>query len=65
VETDLKELLRDLRNHGMKAEFFAEDDACAACRSLAGKVFDPRDAPVIPLRGCQNDACRCDYLPAL
>jgi hypothetical protein len=65
VDPDIKELLRDLRNHGTEAEFFAMDDACPPCRALAGKVFDPRDAPVIPVRDCRNDACRCDYLPAL
>ena len=65
MDPDLKELLRDLRNHGIKAEFFAEDDACSTCRSFAGRVFEPRDAPVIPVRGCQREACRCDYLPAL
>ena len=64
VDPNLKELLRDLRNHGAKAEFFAENDACLPCRALAGKVFDPRDAPVIPVRNCRNDRCRCDYLPA-
>lgn len=64
VDPDLKELLRDLRNHGAKAEFFAEKDACPACRALAGKVFDPREAPVIPVPRCKNDTCRCDYLPA-
>ena len=64
VDPDLKELLRDLRNHGAKAEFFAEKDACSACRSLAGKVFDPREAPVIPVPRCKNETCRCDYLPA-
>jgi hypothetical protein len=64
VHPDLKELLRDLRNHGAKAEFYAADDACEACRALAGKVFDPREAPTIPVPACRNEACRCDYLPA-
>ena len=64
MDPSVRELLRDLRNHGMKAEFYAEDDACAACRALAGKVFDPREAPTIPRPDCLNEACRCDYLPA-
>jgi len=64
VDPDLKELLRDLRNHGAKAEFFAEPDACPACRALAGRVFDPGEAPVIPVPRCKNETCRCDYLPA-
>lgn len=64
VDPDLKELLRDLRNHGARAEFYAEKDACPACRALAGKVFDPRDAPPIPVRNCRHKKCRCDYLPA-
>jgi hypothetical protein len=65
MDANLRELLRDLRNHGMQAEFYAEDDACAVCRAFTGKVFDPRDAPTIPVRGCRNKTCRCDYLPAL
>jgi hypothetical protein len=27
-------------------------------------VFDPREAPVIPVPRCKNETCRCDYLPA-
>jgi hypothetical protein len=65
MDPNLRELLRDLRNHGVKAEFYAEDDACVVCRALAGKVFDPREAPTIPMRDCLNETCRCDYLPAL
>jgi hypothetical protein len=64
MDPNLRELLRDLRNHGMKAEFYASDDACSVCRALGGKVFDPRDAPTIPMPDCLNDTCRCDYLPA-
>jgi hypothetical protein len=64
MDPNLKELLRDLRNHGAKAEFYAMDDACWVCRALAGRVFDPREAPTIPVPDCQNEACRCDYLPA-
>lgn len=64
VDANLKELLRDLRNRGANAEFYAMDDACAVCRALAGKIFDPREAPSIPVPDCLNDACRCDYVPA-
>ena len=61
IDVPLKRIL----NGGTEAEFFAMDDACPPCRALAGKVFDPREAPVIPVRDCRNEACRCDYLPAL
>jgi len=38
-------------------------DGCAACRALAGHVFDPDEAPVIPVAACTTaHGCRCAYL---
>ena len=45
-------------------EFYATPDACLVCRALLGKVFEPHNAPVIPVPNCTNAACRCDHLPA-
>lgn len=63
MDENLAELLRQLPDFGAQAEFFAMDDACPVCRALAGRVFDPCEAPIIPVPNCENDICRCDYLP--
>jgi len=64
VDPSLRQLLRDFAKYGSKAEHFAMDDACPVCKSLSGTVYDPREAPPIPVPGCESDVCRCDYLPA-
>ena len=53
--------VNDAVEHGALVEFYAAPDACLICRALLGKVFEPRDAPVIPVPNCPNEACRCDY----
>jgi hypothetical protein len=63
VNPDLAELLSECAEAGMAVEFYAPTDACAVCQELAGQTFDPAEAPVIPVARCENDACRCDYLP--
>jgi hypothetical protein len=63
MDSNLRDLLRDVRRFGGEVEFFAMEDACPICRALRGKRFDPREAPTIPVPHCQNEACRCDYLP--
>lgn len=55
--------LRYMAREGIQVEFFAVEDACPACRTLAGQVFDAHAAPTIPVEGCQGEHCRCDYLP--
>ena len=57
--------LADLADAGLQAEYFGAYDACPACRALAGRIFDPRVAPRIPVAACSNDICRCDYLPVV
>ena len=38
------------------------DDACAACRAVADIVYDPDDAPLIPISSCVHQGgCRCAY----
>ncbi len=45
----------------MKVMFVARPDACRACRSMQGRVFEPREAPPLPLRECLTPPCRCRY----
>lgn len=65
MDENLAILLQSLAESGIEAEFFAMDDACPVCRSLAGKLFDATDATTIPVPTCENDICRCDYLPVV
>lgn len=37
-------------------------DACAVCRSRAGRVYTPSDVPRLPIRGCLNEQCRCHFV---
>jgi hypothetical protein len=40
-----------------------DKDTCPACRAVSGRVYPIRQAPSIPIPGCANDRCRCDYVP--
>ena len=46
---------------GLKVMFVAHPDACRACRSLQGRIFDPLGAPPLPLEECLTPPCRCRY----
>jgi hypothetical protein len=45
----------------LKVMFVARPDACRACRSLQGRIFDPRRAPALPVMQCLTPPCRCRY----
>lgn len=57
----LQEILVDLADRGLKVMFVAYPDACRACRKLQGRVFDPLEAPPIPVDECLTPPCRCRY----
>jgi tetratricopeptide (TPR) repeat protein len=57
----LQEILVDLADRGLKVMFVAYPDACRACRKLQGRVFDPLEAPPIPVAECLTPPCRCRY----
>lgn len=59
-----QDLLSAAVRRGHKITFIAVEGACSVCRMLDGRVFDPTIAPVIPVKGCENEVCRCEYLPA-
>jgi hypothetical protein len=46
---------------GLKVMFVAHPDACRVCRGLQGRIFDPLEAPPLPLEGCLTPPCRCRY----
>jgi hypothetical protein len=48
-----------------EVEMFGAADPCPACASVAGRRFVVAAAPPIPVPGCGNEICRCDYLPVL
>lgn len=63
MDPNLRILLVQTAEAGWRVEFFAGEDACGVCRAQAGQKFDPSEAPVIPVAECENDICRCDYIP--
>jgi hypothetical protein len=40
-------------------------DPCEPCRSLCDIVFDPANAPELPLWECRNFYCTCSYEPVI
>ena len=58
---------------GMKAKgsitgvrVLASEDSCPACRALAAGVYQPEDAPILPLAECTHaGGCRCAYTPVM
>jgi hypothetical protein len=64
MDPNVQRTINDAIKYGVQVEFYASPDACLACRALLGKVFEPADAPAIPLPECQSPPCRCDYLRA-
>lgn len=57
----LQEPLVGLAKQGLKVMLVAHPDACRACRSLQGRIFDPLVAPALPLEECLTPPCRCRY----
>jgi hypothetical protein len=56
-----REVLSGLARRGLKARLVARPDACTVCRNLQGRVFEPLEAPSIPVEGCLTPPCRCRY----
>lgn len=56
-----QQVLTELTRQGLKARFVARPDACPACRKLHGRVFEPLEAPPIPVKDCLTPPCRCRY----
>ena len=60
------EALRSYAAAGLSSiEMLAAAESCPACSTVAGRVFAIADAPRIPVIGCTNTFCRCDYLPVI
>jgi len=38
-------------------------EACPACQAQAGLSYPVRHAPALPISGCTNPVCRCQYVP--
>jgi hypothetical protein len=37
-------------------------DSCPVCQAVAGRVYLPDEAPIIPIAGCRHPrGCRCAY----
>ncbi len=46
-------------------EVLATEDACSACKRWTGTTLRLEVVPPLPIPGCLNDYCRCDYLPVI
>lgn len=45
-------------------EILCCDDSCPVCKAVANKKYLIKDAPLIPIDGCQHEmGCRCCYTP--
>lgn len=53
--------LAQLEKQGLKVMFVAYSDACPVCRRLHGRIFDPLQAPPLPMEQCLTPPCRCRY----
>ncbi|MHB8399940.1 MAG: structural protein [Candidatus Limnocylindrales bacterium] len=58
---------KSLRSYGdlgvATIEMLGSKDSCPACAALDGRRFTLADAPAVPVPGCTNEVCRCDYSP--
>jgi hypothetical protein len=60
------EALRSYTEAGARSvEIDGADDACPACAAVIGRMFTLSAAPPIPVPGCSNEICRCEYLPVV
>jgi hypothetical protein len=57
----IRETLIAVAKQGLKVMFVAHPDSCRVCRGLQGRIFDPREAPSVPLEECLTPPCRCRY----
>jgi hypothetical protein len=61
VAGNVREMPVAVAKQGLKVMFVAHPDACRVCRGLQGRIFDPLEAPPLPLEGCLTPPCRCRY----
>ena len=60
------EALRSYADGGIQeVEMFGAEDACPACAAVAGRRYVISAAPRIPVPGCGNEICRCDYVAVI
>lgn len=61
-----REALRSYSEAGWRrVQVHGASDPCPSCAAVAGRVFALSAAPGIPVPGCGNEVCRCDYLPVV
>lgn len=54
--------LDELRQSGRFYGVQIHRSGCKACSYLAGKVFSFKNAPRLPVNGCDAPVCNCEYL---
>ncbi len=61
VAENVRETSIAVAKQGLKVMFVAHPDSCRVCRGLQGRIFDPLEAPPVPLDECLTPPCRCRY----
>jgi hypothetical protein len=65
IAANLRQSLRQYAELGADVEIIGGADPCPACGAAMGRRYQPAAAPEIPIPGCSNEICRCDYTPVL
>lgn len=61
-----RKALRSYADGGLRhVEITSASDPCPACAVVIGRRFALSTAPPIPVPGCSNAICRCDYVPLI
>jgi hypothetical protein len=50
-----------LARAGALVRVVAAEDACAVCKAKTVRIYRPSEVPRLPIRGCQNERCRCRF----
>jgi rubrerythrin len=61
-----REALRAYSKAGVhRVQMCGASDPCPSCAAVANRLFALSAVPPIPVFGCSNEICRCDYLPVV
>ncbi|MBN1936132.1 MAG: hypothetical protein JW934_15800 [Anaerolineae bacterium] len=51
-----------LARSGALIRVLCADDACDVCKAFSAHAYAPAEVPRLPIRGCQNGQCRCQFI---
>lgn len=50
-----------LARSGALIRILCADDACDTCKAFARRTYSPAEVPRLPIHGCTNETCRCQF----